>query len=680
VPERRGALTVFQTVALPAALLGVSLIFVLQPSLVYDPGPFFPFPLWEALAVLAACGIALAAVLTLPVLFGDERWRDDYGAFLAAAALGLWASSLLSAGLPAVLDGRQLQLSPSLEESVLNIGLVMAAASLCYFIGRRRVELMRFFLWVLNGLFAATAIAIAIDTPSMPTSLAADRETVATYSRNGNVVTLLLDTYQASLFAELIKEDPGLRDQLQGFQFFPNAKGVAPTTMFSVPAIHSGEAYSPEAAAAGGFYKYFDYAVKEKSFLSSLAAAGYRSDLINPILQSCPNGTRCMSEHLLHAGHGAVLAKSSLLLLGLSLYTVAPLQWKQFAYNDGEWLLGEDPMRSLVTRGYSTLEWMAQSIKIDDGAPTAKFFHLFVTHSPAVMTTECAEKRNLRLTDETLLDQARCANRAALKFLSALQTYGVYNDSTIIVLADHGAGVSNEGFYSGAAASPLLLLKEPHSSGPLEIREQPISVLDIGQFVCDATGHCNSTISDEFGNRARTSLFMDYRWLDDGWSTKREPEVNWYSVDGPPARFDSWRRVAPKVPEVSLLNGDARDAWGNYGLGWVDIGDKAGARWVFGSVASLYLSLPERRLYSVLVSIEPNGADQGSLGVEIHSGGARKASQQFASDSANDVLITVQGNPEAPTEFVFRTTGVGAETFSLERRRPLFRIQRLQVQ
>jgi len=659
---------------LPAALLAASLVFVLQPSLRYDPS--IEFPLLPAVLSLAACGLTLGVLAALPGAFGSQRWRDDYGAFLAAIAIGLWGSSLLSLGSPVVVDGRPHEISPDFGAVVVNILLVLAISASAYAISRRKADAARFFLWALNALFAVTAIMVVATGPTARDPYRMDLQELATFSRSGNVLLVLLDTYQSVLFQELLVQDARASHDFDGFEYFPNANSSAPTTLFSLPAIHSGKPYSPEDAARRGFKAYFSAAVEEGSFLADLSASGYRAQLLNPLLHRCPRGVDCYQDYVLQMGRGQSIVQSSLFLLGLSLYSVAPLQWKQFAYNGGKWLVGEDVVRSQVERGYGTLEWLSGSIRVDEGPPTAKFLHLLTTHLPPVRNKNCVAAEQLRVTEEILLDQARCTNRAVLKLLSVLRSKGVYDNSMIVILADHGVGIANDGFYKGGLASPLLLVKSPGGSGPLRIDESLVALTQIKALVCGASGGCPVSLAISSDGSER--LFTDYTWTAEGWMRRGEHAVNWYRIDGPPTRLESWHRLAPEVPSLRSLQGNEADPWASYGLGWVADAD-GNTYWAHGSASSLFLNLPDARQYSLSITLETNTVSYPNAAIDVYAEGARMASQDLRVDRNLDFQLSVMGRAERPIELRFQITGVPKEQYSLDRRAPVFRIVRLRV-
>jgi hypothetical protein len=661
---------------LPAALLAASLVFVLQPSLCYDSS--LEFPLLPALVSLATCGLIIAVLVALPGALGRQRWRDDYGAFLTAIAIGLWGSSLLSLGSPVVLDGRLHEISPDFGAVIANILVVLTISACAYAISRRRTDTARFFLWALNALFAVTAITVVAKTPADTNPYRADLQRLATFSSSGNVLLVLLDSYQSALFEELLVQEPGLEQEFEGFAYFPNANSSAPTTLFSIPAIHSGKVYSPEDAARRGFDEYFSTAVEERSFLADLSKSDYRVQLLNPILHRCPRGVECYQEYILHMGRGESILQSSLFLLGLSLYTVAPLQWKQFVYDGGNWLVGGDAMRSQVTRGYETLAWLSGNVHLDDGPPTAKFLHLFTTHLPPALDEKCVETKHSRFTEKVLLDQARCTNAAILKLLSVLRSKGIYKSSMIVVFADHGTGIANDGFFTGGRASPLLLVKKPGSSGPLTIDQSLVSLTQIKSMVCETTKGCPDSFALSLDGGER--LFTDYRWDAEVWTRRDKHAVTWYQIEGPPTRLESWRRVAPSVPPVRSLRGNEDDPSEIYGLGWAEVA-KADEKsyWSFAPVSSLFLNLPDNRPYSVSIVLENIGVPSPDLGLEVLVDSERMASQALSIGPRPDVRLTVMGRADRPIELRLRTTGIPEEEYSLDRRKPRYRIVQLQV-
>ena len=95
-------------------------------------------------------------------------------------------------------------------------------------------------------------------------------------------------------------------------------------------------------------------------------------------------------------------------------------------------------------------------------------------------------------------------------YLKKLKEYGVYDNSAIIVMADHGYSEENPLF---GRANPFLMIKGVYESHPMVISEQPVSyedLQDIYQKLCDGTKSGDLISYAEKDERNRRFLIYDY--------------------------------------------------------------------------------------------------------------------------------------------------------------------------
>lgn len=665
-------------VTVAAATLFANLVFVLQPSLTFRVnGPFFTFSFGEHLVLLLVFALPVIALLVLPGIKGTDDWKAGYGALLAAVAVALWASSLISPVPDASLDGSPLFLDTPPEAVLTNIGMLFVVATVTYRLARWRPRDTAFFLFLLNLLFFGTA-AVSAASGGLKTPEFGGDSGWTTFSRSRNVVVILLDTFQASLFERLMAEQTSVTGEFEGFTFFRNAVSSSPTTILSLPAIHSGRALAPEDRVS----TYLTESIVADSFVAAHAHAGYRAFVLNPLLNLCPSGATCAEDRKVRSGYINALAHDSRQIIDLSLLAIAPLQWKPDIYRDGEWLLGEEQIPESAREGYATLAWLTSGVKVDSGPPTIKFVHLMTTHPPPVLGADCTHRSNDELTEEALQDQARCSIGAVGWLLRALKSQGVYDNSTIVVLGDHGAGLSDSGFVLGGAASPLLLYKGARAHGPLSTDDTVTALTRVGERICQETGACSPPIPHEprEKNDADRISFAHYLWPANGWSRRDELEVNFYEIAGRPEDLRSWKRIAPTPPRVTRLNGTSDDPWGVYGPSWVAAPPREGQSilWAYGQSGTLVLQLPERRLHRIRMRVAPfNGNSPCRMVFAVN--GERQQTADLPVGQPAEVVLTADGAASSTAEITVEMEAGAPTDLTLERRTPSFRLLHAEI-
>jgi hypothetical protein len=180
--------------------------------------------------------------------------------------------------------------------------------------------------------------------------------------------------------------------------------------------------------------------------------------------------------------------------------------------------------------------------------PTFKFLHFFGAHVPNSMTRNCewnglANPRNKYTTADILsmswrprryvLDSAACVLTRLFTFLARLEEIGVYDNSLIFIVADHGIHnqpIDPESAHPPIPAAlypptldpglvrhavpnkgvPLFLVKRAGARHPLRISDAPVALCDIPKSIFReldlAENYACDSIFDETGIRQSRRL------------------------------------------------------------------------------------------------------------------------------------------------------------------------------
>lgn len=158
---------------------------------------------------------------------------------------------------------------------------------------------------------------------------------------------------------------------------------------------------------------------------------------------------------------------------------------------------------------------------------TYRMIHLEGAHPPYSIS----ESTEL-VTDGS--GNAIIASKGALnivyEYIGQLKKMGTYDDSTIVVMADHGAphtGISN----------PLLLVKPRGSTGELRISSAPVCQADVIPTVLSDLGlnqeeKFGRSVYEILEGENRDRSFLYYKWSDSdsSWQFERLPELSEYKV------------------------------------------------------------------------------------------------------------------------------------------------------
>lgn len=564
--SRRRPLDSWLLLGMLGALLGASLLFVHVPATLWA-GNTAEFH-WRFGTYLRHGLPALAAVLALVlvVLWLLPRFaRRPASSLLAATSLAAWVYAFFLAGRMTVLDGAGAPMDFRTPLGAWELPLLGALCLVAATAIARGPRTAVFGLLALNlGLVVATAGTIAsVRTHRVRAPLQPERSaSVFRFSPRENVLVLLLDGLQSGVVEDIFRRDPELRSAFDGFRFYRDALGVAPTTFISLPAIHSGIEYEPQ----GSLHVYFEESIRLRSFMSRFADAGYEAALVNPMEGLCPDGIAvCTTSAQLLRSSGAQLRSESLRLLDLSLFRLAPVWVKARIYDDGNWFFaGRFDRSEEISRIFEhnrLLDEMGRRLTVREGPPTLKVVHSLATHTPFVLNADC---RTLGPSSvEQLAPQARCALLAVARLLDALEAAGIYDQTELLLVADHGIGIENAAVPTASAhdrewarragyANPAFLLKRRADRGELRDDASEVHLPDVAATLCASSGACTAPDGVPAGEAAtgRPRRFLQHEWRHEYWRLRDVPRITAYEVRGPLWDAASWRMVGE-------LTGDA---------------------------------------------------------------------------------------------------------------------------
>ena len=543
------------------ALLGLTLFFIHVPANIWARNTtefhsrFAAFlPLSLSLTVMGFVG-ALVILWSVPT-----RARAVLASLLGAVAIAGWFYAFLLASNMSVLDGLD---RPEDFETALGVWELPLAGIVCAFIATGVARIRRATiagLLTLNiGLAGVTTATVgAARNPRMraPVVQDAGSESVFRFSPRENVLIVLLDSLQSDLAAQILRRDPALKSAFDGFHFYRDTLGVAPTTFLSLPAIHAGIAYSGHRSLGG----YFEESIRFRSFMTRFADAGYETTLVNPADGVCPDGIRtCVTSSQLLRSDIAQRRREFVRLLDLSLFRMSPIWLKRHIHDGGNWLLAEWIFVSedvgRVIEHNAILDAIARRVTVSEGDPTLKFVHSLATHTPFVLHDDCRTV-NKRNSPSSAVPQSRCALLAVARILDALKAANVYDRTEILIMADHGMGRPSRYARRRSKkdrswparvgyANPVFLLKPRGDRGTLKEEKAPVYLPDVAATLCRSSGACSVPSGVPAGDApsGRVRHFFDYAWRHEFWRLRDIPHVTTYEVRGPLWQDSSWRKI-----------------------------------------------------------------------------------------------------------------------------------------
>jgi hypothetical protein len=410
-------------------------------------------------------------------------------------------------------------------------------------------------------------------------------ERIFQFSSKANVVHVILDEFQSTVFKDILEKDPGhYQKALDGFVLFEEATGSFPTTIVSLPAILAGKIYDNDVP----INSFLRSVCQGRTIIGALAEHGYAVDLAAPF--SWPPGREHVTSYQIPVPYGVSKRQhdlsSAAMLQNVVLFRYAPHFLKRLALNH------QVPLPvALDSTEHGQERWegarhfahkaflhdLIDRMTVSGERPVYKFIHLTTTHWPAVLNADCEYAGKIRpWTWENIHVQTRCSFDDFLRFLDKLKQLDIYEASCIILQADHGywkipdsAGhihLKNsdhhlDGYFTDdkevfaqivCSALPLLAVKPPHGKGPLVVSGAEVMLSDIPATLAvlldlDET-FSGRSVFDVGANEKRRRPFRYYDTLprpgDDRFGRMDE-----FIITGSALDKDSWRFVRYLSPE-----------------------------------------------------------------------------------------------------------------------------------
>jgi len=595
---------------------------------------------------------AIPSIILLLALFGigmvlSGRYLSLFVSFILAIGVLLWIQGNFLVWIQGPLGIVDIDWSKNVwrgwvDTSVWGILLIL----ICFF----HKQIYKIALPASIALFSIQLVYLAIISIEKPEMWRSDwklphaispPEKSFQFSSKQNVIHVILDELQSTVFQEIIDKDPErYYAALEGFTFFKETTGSFPTTLMSIPAIFSGQIYKNHIPIRS----FQDSVFKGNTIANVLHDSGYEVDFAASFDSLCKGKGSTFYQIPVPYGlskeqHEHINAD---LMLNLTLFRYAPYLLKKPIYNNEVWLpttaiksLSKGDRRHWAgVRHFAHkafLQDLIDNMSVSRSGPVYKFIHLITTHYPAVLNPDCQYAgKILPWTWKNIRIQAKCSFDHFLEFLNKLKSLGIYESSFIILHADHGywkiphsadqVNLKNslrplEGYFTDdkeyfakivCSALPFLCIKRPYSKGPLRTSSVQATLTDIPATISselNIDGKFNGIPVFEIApNEERKRVFCYYdtlnRGRDEFFRRMDEFHIMGSAFDKASWRFGTTYRSPEKGSfETRRIDFGTDEAFRflNFGWGGNEISSKGNIafNWALGKTASIFLSFPK---------------------------------------------------------------------------------------
>ncbi len=410
-----------------------------------------------------------------------------------------------------LLNGHEIEWQNYKAEGVLSIlfFLVVICLGLLLFI-----KVQREHYYSIASLIAICIVLIQVSTLvilGINNDVFDDKErTVATnenefvFSAKENIVVIILDSFDYRIFDALLAGDQGdyVKNSFEGFTYFSDTVSMYEMTDYSVPQIITGTEYICE----GPYSEYVNKVYSDSYLLNKLKEKGYEIN-IYPAIELPEESVGINNWKRIKSS-----ASSHKKLLGY-LYRLIGFRYMPQQLKQLFWFYPDD-MNDIQKIDYAEKEDDSKGVDIyswgndvffdslntngfvvNDNEGCFHMYHLKGTHPKRNCRRDFVEVKEEISFEETALGLIDMLNL----FFEKLKDSNLYDDMSIIVMADHG---DTEYLNDELSNLPIFLYKKPNEHHELRENKTPFSYRDLNGIYAEMLG------DDEYKKNEEPSRYI----------------------------------------------------------------------------------------------------------------------------------------------------------------------------
>ncbi|MCM1298888.1 MAG: hypothetical protein NC203_05215 [Firmicutes bacterium] len=480
----------------------------------------FPFTYQSIIFYMLIPLAAVFLVLGLIAVFLKERLLKGYLSFLAGINLAVFIQYMfLNRNLSAI-TGDKIHWEEHTKFSVLTAVIWIAVLVLPFLLEKLApkvwaavVKKIPLFIGLIEAVSAVILMLFSSGDAFRGDVYALSGEEQYKVSPGKNIITIILDAADNMYVKKLLNSDSEVFDGYEDFTLYTNTCSVFDSTFQSLTQIYSGITEKPTGIVADWNRKAWDGEMAEE-FYGRFHDADYKMNFFvdaNWVLTDLEG----KADNLAPAALSSLGSKGRAVMdiSALSLFRAAPFALKRFIpveNIDLESLVEKNDKADFANEAF---DGGIDGLSLAD--TEQNYFiveHIKGVHAPFDIDGDPVK------TTEYVLEIAK-------KYIEGLKRLGVYDDATIIVMADHGT----HNITSYPASTPLFMIKEAGKSGDkLTLSGAPIYYADLMSTYLIGGGIFREEDRELFGSsiydfneasvRTRTA---NYRVVDDSYPPSR---------------------------------------------------------------------------------------------------------------------------------------------------------------
>lgn len=305
--------------------------------------------------------------------------------------------------------------------------------------------------------------------PNQNTDLRITTENMFEISDTENILIFMVDTMDEKFYKTFIETYPEYEEKLTGFVHYDNTVAAGSRTIVGVPAMFTGVPYTRQET----YGEYLSTVWSKPNAFSALNSAGYEVDVYSQTVLFSTDTIDYIANFKSGGGEVGSMSVLAKKLYKMDLYKFFPhLLKSRFWYTTAELEDAKKVVNDFKCNDFKFYDSFLESgFTVNSNKDKVfQLYHLDAAHSPFTMD-EYGKK-----TDSTTRDQQVAGTFYRInQMLDDLKAKGLYDDATIMIVADHGG--------SGLDQHSTFLLKEAGSTGAYRTSSVPVSGFDLAPYL-----------------------------------------------------------------------------------------------------------------------------------------------------------------------------------------------------
>lgn len=379
------------------------------------------------------------------------------------------------------MDGSAADWSKYTSENIITLIIWIAVGALMIWIWRKVkdkgfaavVEVISVLMAVILSITLATT-AIGSRNVIKKALYVATKDGEFRVSKKDNLLILVLDALDAYTYDEVALAHPEYQEWFRDFTYYPNTTSVFPFTTRSVPQMLTGKIFENEV----DFTEYSTAALDNAEFFKHLEEKDYAIGIYETELSYNGNSLSRFENFRTDDVELNMAAKNTFIKeqFKLVLFKYLPYCFKQYVgcnTNSFVSMIWPQPFRMDNWDFYEDIK--TQEIEYID-RNNFRFIHVEGAHVPFRYD---ADMNWVSEEDGSYYKNIEASMTLANAYIQKLKDAGVYDNSAIIIMADHGSRILGEGEDDLYKFNPILMVKGIGESHEYQIDQAPLSYEDL---------------------------------------------------------------------------------------------------------------------------------------------------------------------------------------------------------